>query len=172
VIDCSALNTQLDAYLAGRLGNAGAEALEAHAAGCERCGDLLEARSRLPVSLPRELPPDPGGRETLLVAIRARGTGRQRVRWWVPTAIAAGLLLALGVTMPTTKSGQGPVLAGSPGALAADRADAEFQQLDAARAELRAALVEAPGDPMLRQTLDRLEAQRRALENLILEFET
>jgi anti-sigma factor RsiW len=172
VITCTVLDSQLESYLAGRLGAAEAEALEAHAGGCERCAELLEQRSRLTIQLPREVQPAPATREAVLAAIGARGKVARRNRWFVPAAIAAGLLLAFSVMMPTTKSGQRRTFAGSPAALAAERADGEFQQLDAARAELRAALVAAPDDPMLRRTLDRLDAQRRSLENLIREFET
>ena len=172
MITCAALDTRLESYLAGRLSSAEAEALEAHAGGCERCAELLEHRSRLPVRLPREVPPAPADREAMLVAIGSRGKAVRRSHWFVPTAIAAGLLLAFSMLMPTAKSGQRRALAGSPAALAAERADGEFRQLDAARAELRAALVDAPDDPMLQRTLDRLDAQRRSLENLIREFET
>jgi hypothetical protein len=93
-------------------------------------------------------------------------------RWVIPTAIAAGLLVVFGLTRPPVKSGQAPPTAGSPAAIAAERADGQFQQLDAARAELREALRSSPGDAGLRQALDRLDAQRRSLENLVQEFES
>lgn len=169
---CAAFDAQLEDYLAGRLPVAAAEALEAHAAECARCAPILEAQSRLDLALPRELTPDPRLREEVLARIASRGSAAQRRRWFVPVAIAAGVLLVLNLTRPPVKSGQRRPVYGSPAALAAESADAQFLQLDAARAELRAAIVKAPGDVTLQRALERLDAQRRSLENLIREFES
>ena len=57
-------------------------------------------------------------------------------------------------------------------ALAIERADAELKALDAAEAELSAALRAAPGDGDLQTALSRIVLQRKALEALIKEFES
>jgi hypothetical protein len=169
---CEVLGQQLDRYLAGQLPDVEATALEEHAAGCERCGPLVETRSRLDQRLPTEVSPDPADRKRVLDRIVARGRARRRRRWVMPVAIAAGLVLAFGLTRPPVKSGQRPPADWLPATMAAERADGEFRRLDAARAELRDALTRQPGDPMLEQALARLDAQRKAMENLIREFES
>jgi hypothetical protein len=171
MITCAACDAQVDAYLGGRLSEAEAAALELHASECDRCGPMLESRTRLPLALSVEVAPDPLHRERVLAQVHRR-RGRRRATWWVPVAVAAGLVLAFGLMRPPVKSGQGPAIAGSPAAIAAERADGEFQQLDAARAELRDALAKSPRDPMLLRALERLDAQRKSLENLVQEFES
>jgi hypothetical protein len=169
---CEVLGQQLDRYLAGQLSDVEATALEQHAAGCERCGPLLETRSRLDQRLTTEVSPDPADRRRVLDRIVARRSARRGRRWVMPLAIAAGLVLAFGLTRPPVKSGQRPTIEGLPAAMAAERADSEFRRLDAARAELRDALAKQPGDPILQQALERLDAQRKSMENLIREFES
>jgi hypothetical protein len=168
---CRSFDAHLEAYLAGHLAAAEAEALEIHAAACDRCGPVMESRTRLPERLPLEVTPAPSHRQHVLERLGAQRTRRRGV-WWVPVAIAAGLVLAFGLMRPPVKSGQGPPVHGSPAAIAAERADGEFRQLDAARAELRDAIAKRPGDPMLQRALQRLDAQRKSLENLIQEFES
>lgn len=172
MMSCAMLDSQLEDYLVGRLAPRDAERVEAHAGECERCAAILEDRSRLTVTLPHEVVPEPRHRDAVLARVSAQRKTRRRAQWFIPTAIAAGLLLAFSMIMPTTKSGQRRAPAGSPGALAVERADGEFHQLDAARAELRDAIAKAPNDPMLQRSLQRLDAQRRSLENLIREFES
>jgi hypothetical protein len=169
---CAVFDAQMERYLSGSLSAAEAEALELHAGECERCGPVMESRTRLERVLPPELVPDPARRDAVLTAIATRTHQARRGRWWVPAVMAAGLMLAFGLTRPRAKSGQLPPVAGSPAAIAAERADGEFRQLDAARAELRDAIAKSPRDPVLLRALERLDAQRKSLENLIQEFES
>ena len=127
---CSTVDAQLDAYLRGSLPEAEATALERHAAECARCGPLVEERSRLDLLLPKEVAPPPHQRERVLARVAAHGRSH-RARWWIPAAMAAGLLLAIGLMRPPAKHGQRPATPGLPAAMAAERADGEFQRLDA-----------------------------------------
>ncbi len=172
MITCVVVDAQLDRYLTGALPSSESDALELHASTCERCGPMLEERGRLDVLLARELPLEPAARDLVMtrIASQPRTTGRRH--WWVPVAMAASVLLAVSVTRPGVKSGQRPQVAGSPAAIAAERADGEFRHLDAAQAELRDAIAKAPHDAMLQRALERLDAQRKSLENLIREFES
>lgn len=170
--ECAALDAQLERYLAGTLSPGEADALELHAAECERCGPVLEARSRLDWSLIKEVAPDPLHRDRIMAQVASRRQATRRRQWFLPVAMAASALLAFGLMRPSVKSGQRSPVAGSPAAIAAERADGEFRQLDAARAELRDAIAKAPNDPMLQRALQRLDAQRKSLESLIREFES
>lgn len=169
---CTVFDARVELYLAGELSPGEVEALEQHASECERCGPVMESRTRLDQALGKELAPDPVHRDVVLAAVAARRSRSRRRQWWVPAAMAAGVLMALGLLRPDVKSGQRPPVEGSPAALAAERADGEFRQLDAARAELRDAIAKSPSDPMLLRALERLDAQRKSLENLIQEFES
>ena len=135
MMSCAAFDGQLEHYLTARLAEEDATSLEAHAAECERCGAILEARTRLTIGLVPELVPDPRHRVAVLSQIAKQPHGRRRAQWFFPTAIAAALLLSVSLMRPGTKSGQGGPLTGSPAALAAERADGQFRQLDAARTE-------------------------------------
>ena len=169
---CATVAAQLEPYLAGQLSEADSEALELHASECDRCGPLLEERGRLDLALAREVAIDPVHRDRVMTRIASRQRAVTRRQWWVPVAMAASALLVFGLLRPPVKSGQGPVVEGSPAAIAAERADGEFRHLDAARAELRDAIAKSPDDPMLHRALERLDAQRKSLENLIREYES
>ncbi len=171
MIDCTALDAHLADYLAGRLDDATASALERHAGECDRCAALLEARTRLDVTLPPELDPPPALRAAILAHPPRRRPAR-RVRWLVPPALAAMLLLGLMFTRPVTKGAQGRPVENVPGAMAASRADGEFARLATARGEVAAALRASPGDRALQDALDRLDNQRRTLENIVREYES
>jgi hypothetical protein len=162
----------LERYLAGALPADQAEALEAHAGACDRCATILEARSRIEVAWPTERTPDASVRQAVLARIQQHERAQRRRRWAIPVSIAATLLVVFGLTRPPVKSGQRPPVAGSPAALAVERADGEFRRLDAARAELREAIAKQPGDVMLQRALQRLDAQRQSLEHLVREFES
>jgi hypothetical protein len=172
MMTCAELDARLPRYLDGTLEPEACEALEIHAGDCERCAPILEERTRRSVPLAFELAPGASHREAVLARVARSPHSVRSRRWAIPMAIAAGLLVVFGLTRPPVKSGQAPPAAGSPAAIAAERADGQFQQLDAARAELREALRSSPGDPGLQQALDRLDAQRRSLENLVQEFES
>lgn len=171
MIDCPALDAHLDDYLAGRLDEATATALEAHAGGCDRCAGLLEARTRLDIALPSEIEPPPALRAAVLAHVPRR-VGFRRARWLVPPALAAMLLLGLMLTRPVTKGAQARPSDNLPGAMAASRADGEFARLAKARGEVAAALRASPGDPALQDALDRLDNQRRILEDIVREYES
>lgn len=157
--DCVTLEASIGAYLAGRLAPAEAEAIEAHAASCDRCAELLEARTRLPVALPREVPPPTATRAATLRRVAVATRRRRTRRVVLPTAIAASLLVVWGVTRPADKAAMMRAReALSPMAMAESRAFAEFEALATARREVEEALAEAP--PEARQ---RLEAQRDRL---------
>jgi anti-sigma factor RsiW len=168
--DCDTLDRQFDEYLAGRLAPEAAQAIEDHAGACERCAPMVEQRTRLTVALPVEVSPPAGLREAVLHHVVAHPRGRQR-RWLVPAAIAAGLVIGFALLRPTPKRAMMPASA-NPAAMAAARADGEFHRLATARSEVEAALRQSPGDAELEAALVRLDAQRRRLENLVLEFES
>lgn len=161
-----------DAYLRGRLTSEALEAFEAHASGCEPCGAALEAATRLPWTVPQELPPPPDLRPRVLAARPRRRRSRPARRWWAPVAIAAGVVITALVLTPERKPAQAvPELAASA-ALARARASQPLAMLDAAEAELTTALAAAPGDPGLEDALARLASQRRSLLTLVEEFES
>lgn len=169
--DCHDLDRQLAGYLAGRLDDTTATALEVHAGGCERCATLLEERTQLDLRLPREIPPPAGVRERVLRHARFAPVRSSPSRWWIPAAIAASLLIAFTLLRPTPKSAMIPRSA-DPAAIAAARADGELARLAAARREVEAALRADPGNAELEAALVRLDGQRRQLENIVLEFES
>lgn len=171
MMDCHALDRQMADYLAGNLDESAALALEAHAGGCERCAALLESATRREMSLPREVAPPAAVRAAVLARIaRVRPTPRRR-RWVMPAVAAAALVIGFALTRPASKSAMVPRSA-DPAAIAAARADSEFERLAAARTEIEAALSESPGDADLEAALARLDAQRRQLEHIVMEFET
>ncbi len=171
MMNCDDLDRLLADYLAGRLDDPTAIALEEHAGGCAGCAERLEASTRLPLALPRDVAPPAAVRQAVLDRITAsRSPARQR-RWWVPAAIAATLVIGFAVTRPASKSAMIPRSA-NPAAIAASRADGEFTRLDAARREIEAALRASPGDADLEAALARLDAQRRQLANIVMEFES
>lgn len=159
MIDCATLEARLDAYLAGRLLAAEAEALEDHAGSCARCAEILEQRTRLPVMLPRELPPPAGVRAATLRRISV-GTRRRRTRQVVRSAaIAAALLIVWGITRPDDKSAMMRARESeSPLAMAESRAFAEFEALARAQRQVETAIAAADPDGRAR-----LEEQRARL---------
>lgn len=163
------LDGQLADYLAGRLAEADAEALEAHAGSCERCGALLEAATRLELDLSAAVAPPPEIRAAVLGQLHPRRLPTRR--WLVPAAIAATLVIGFALTRPTPKSAMIPRSA-NPAAIAASRADGEFDRLATARREVEAALRVDPGNGELEAALVRLDDQRRRLERLVMEFES
>lgn len=167
---CHDLDRHLADYLSGRLDDATATALEGHAGTCERCAVLLEQQTRLTVALASEVPPPPAVRDAVMRRVTVPPAAPHR-RWWLPAAIAAVLVIGFAISRPTPKSAMVPRSA-NPAAMAAARADGEFERLADARREVEAALRDTPGDPELEAALARLEAQRRQLENIVLEFES
>lgn len=167
---CHDLRHQLAEYLAGRLDDATATTLEEHAGDCQPCASLLEARTRLVLGLPTEVDPPTEVR----AAVMARLTpvaGRPPGRWMLPAALAATLLIGFALARPTPKRAMVPRTA-DPAAIAAARADGEFERLATARREVEAALRDDPGNTELEAALARLDGQRRQLENIVLEFES
>ncbi len=170
MIQCPAVAGRLDDYLAGRLAEAEAAAIEEHAGGCDRCAALLEARTRLPVGLPTEIAPPSMVRDAVLAALPRRR--RSRLRWLVPPAIAAALVLGFALTHPTPKSALAGAGVDPSAQMAAVRADRELDRLDAARDEIEAALASSPGRVELRDALTRIDVQRRTLERLVGEYQS
>jgi hypothetical protein len=169
--DCTRLDEALPAYLAGRLAAADAEALEAHAGDCARCGPKLEAATRLDLALPIEIAPPDLVRARVLAAVRP-GTRASRVpRWVIPAVAAAMALVVINLSLPRRKGAQAPVRSPSA-ALAVERADAQFKALDAAERELTAALRASPADASLKDALARLAMQRKALQALVKEYDS
>lgn len=159
MIDCVTLEARIATYLAGGLGPTEAEALEDHAASCARCAELLERRTRLPIALPRELPPPVATRAATLRRIAVAGRRRRTRRVALPAAIAASLLLVWGATRPADKAAMMRARESlGPLAMAESRAFAEFEALATARREVEAALAEATPDGR-----ERLEARRARL---------
>lgn len=172
MMDCAQRDALLPEYLAGRLDADQAEAFEEHAAHCARCAPIVEAATRPGFTLPAELaPPDLVRRRVLEAIDRGAGARSGFPRWILPAAAAALVLLVLNLGAPPRKSGQVPVRTPSS-AMAAERADAELKALDAAEAELSAALRASPDDGDLKAALSRLALQRKSLEALIKEFES
>lgn len=172
MMDCAQVDALLPEYLSGRLDADRADAFEEHAAHCARCAPIVDAATRTGVTLPAELAPPDLVRRRVLEAIDARPRARAGLpRWAIPAVAAALVLIALNLGAPPRKSGQVPMRTPSS-ALAIERADAELKALDAAEAELSAALRTAPGDGDLQTALSRIVLQRKALEALIKEFES
>ncbi len=174
MMTCAGFDVALVDYLAGGLGEAEAFAIEDHAGGCERCAALLEEASRLPVAFSPEVqPPADLRRMTLDAVAHRRGRGRA-VRWLVPPAIAALVVLGFGLSMPKSKAARmREYESRSPHALAQSRAFPEFERLGSARSELERLRERAGADERAR--LDRrlrlVERQYNRLVTMVEEFE-
>lgn len=163
------IDSRIDAYLAGSPSVDPLE-IEAHAAECPACAELLESRSRIATDqLPREIAPDPAVRAAVLTAIGHRSSSRVR-RLLLPAAIAAGLIVAFGVLRPPVKRAQPAPGVELTETIAMERFGVQLEQLDNALREIRSALETAPDDPDLLAAIERLEDQRTALTNLVKEF--
>lgn len=169
---CHQFDSMLASYLDGQASDSDAEWLERHAGECERCAAVLESATRPTLLLPREIAPPMAVRDAVLGSIAGSSRGRLRARWFVPTAIAAGLLVAFMLLQPAPKAAETRESSNPSAALAADRAAYDLGVLDAAHDELSQALRNAPGDQRIADALGRLESQRRFLESLVLEFES
>jgi hypothetical protein len=174
MIDCATVKGSVEAYLAGRLSSADADALEDHAGSCERCAEFLEQRTRLPLALARELPPPAAVRAATLhrVGVHTRRRPRHVAG---AAAIAASLLIVWSVTRPADKAAMMRSReTQSPLAMAQSRAFAEFEALEQARREIEAAIAEAgpDGRERLEQQRARLARQHDQLVALVQEFES
>ena len=161
---CAELDMALETYLRGGLDASRTLALETHAAGCNRCAQVLDARTRVTLA-PLAVEPPAELRAGVLTTIRA---ARRRGRWrhvTVAAAIAAAAVVVL-VSRPTPKQATDAPGAAST-ALAAERARPEFVALDEAARELEAALRADPGDAELRAFLATVHERRAALARLI-----
>jgi hypothetical protein len=171
MMDCTRLDAALPDYLAGRLAAADADALEAHAGDCPRCGPMLETATRLDAALPSEIAPPDIVRARVLAAIRPGLRATRLPRWVIPAVAAAMALFVVNLSVPRRKGAQAPLRTPSS-AIAIERADAQFKALDAAEQELTAALRASPDDASLRDALSRLAAQRKALQALVKEYDS
>ena len=186
-IRCDDLERSLDDYLAGRLSERDAIALELHAASCARCEARLEAVTRRPVDLSAALPATL--REDTLRAVESARTGSRgrhaqpiRRSWaWTGglTAIAAAALIYVVTqrTVPpqevidstrssavaTATEPDVPSRERAAARLADQEAQSEFAALDEAGKELEAALAAAPADRELRAYLSAVRARRDEL---------
>lgn len=214
---CVEVDAALPDYLAGRLDETAAEAVETHAASCARCEALLERGSREALdavaSVAAFAPPLPPTLRAETMAAVARATppgGRATARAWRRWGGAGSALLAAAAVLvvvvrvhgtdagalPDALSGtasratarladgagqvvadSGPV-ANEPlmapvmrraARLAGEPAQGEFQALDAAAAELEAALEAAPDDATLRDGLASVRARRAELTRQVRE---
>jgi anti-sigma factor RsiW len=175
MIDCAGLAARVDGYLAGTLPPGDAEALEAHAAGCDRCAVTLEACTRLPMALSREVPAPDAVRAATLRRVREAHRRRRIRRVVIPAALAASMVLAWGVTRPADKAAMMRARESqSPMAMAESRAVPEFEALARARATVERALAEAPPAerPRLEAERARLARQYDRFVTLVQEFET
>jgi anti-sigma factor RsiW len=161
---CNELDAALASYLRGELDSARTLALETHAAACERCERLLDARTTVPLR-PLAVEPPAEVRSVVLATIRdARRRGRWR-RLGGAAAVAAAAVVVL-VSWPAQKEATN-----IPGEMsvdmAAERARPEFAALDEAARELEAALRAAPDDRDLQAFLATVNERRAALARLI-----
>ncbi len=127
-MDCDAVRDNLGAYLDGELAPERREELAAHLAECPGCADELDALRRLAADLaaPTEAEPPPALWDAIERRLDAANeTGRPSRRLLVlrrPAAIAAGLVLAVGVGLI------GKLLIG-PGAVPAAASTIDFSVL-------------------------------------------
>lgn len=172
---CSEIAQLLSRYLTGDLSPVEAEAFEEHAGSCDGCAVLVEGQTRLPVTLPVELPPPTALRPAVLGAVaRHRGRGRV-VRWLAPPAIAAALVLGFALTTVRDKAAMMREREmTSPHAFAESRSFPEFERLSRARQELARELDRAApaGRPGLERALRLVERHHEALVRIVEEFET
>lgn len=196
---CAALEQELPAYLRGELPDVRVEQLELHAAGCAHCEARLEQATRLTQPLVVPTPDDlrRAVLQEVQAQRHARTTTRMagswRLRAWVATGAVAATLaimivrreftgnqagtgvadtIALGTsTAPTPDD----VLTQASGMqrvsaqLAAERAQAEFRELDAAATEIESALAGSPADAELRAYLSSVRARRDELSRRVKE---
>lgn len=196
---CAALEQELPAYLRGELSDVRVEQLEQHAAGCAHCEVRLEQVTRLtqPLVVPapddlrravlQEVQAQRMARTTTLMA------GPWRRRAWVATCAVAATVAIMIARRDFTGSdiGTGAVdtIALGPSAaptsddvltqasgmqrvsaqLAAERAQAEFRELDAAATEIESALAGSPADAELRAYLSSVRARRDELSRRVKE---
>lgn len=166
-MNCADVDRRFAEWLAGSLSEAEARALEAHAVGCDACGDRFEAATRQ-AALPGTLAPPPALRAEVLGAVAQLRARRRRAKWWATASgIAAVLFIAL-VSQPRRKQAS-DVDYGAAILFAMDRARPEFAALDAAERDLVAALKEAPADRGLAQALEDVRRHRTELQRLIRE---
>jgi len=191
---CTHLDDALAEYLAGRLPDREAAAIEQHASTCARCEGVLDRTTQRVHHFEPTLPS--AVRDATLRQVRAKALGRQRTARIGWTSLAAAAVLTIGfsqwravndspaVDMPTVASGDvaaeslsraadGPrVVEGRMGAasfLAETQAEAEFAELDAAARELEDALRTTPADRELREFLRTVNARRDELTRRVRE---
>jgi hypothetical protein len=187
--DCAALDQSLDRYLAGGLAEQDALALEEHAAGCAACGAALEAATRrdwcFAPAVPEAL------RHTTLDAVerkaaqmRTRSSRNHRIIGYVTglSSLAAAVLIAVllrssssapsadgNVASTESLSAEGAGVVAVVERIAGETAKSEFIALDAAAAELSAALTRAPEDLELLEYLAAIRARRNELQRRVAE---
>ncbi len=173
---CHEFETQLDAYAHGTIDEEAAAALELHASECHACETRIDGLPRVsPVAFSPALPP--GLRAVTLAAVEQTRVQRTRRRWVVGAALAAAALITI-VALPRLARVAAPgTVASAPhvaprdqslaGVLATERAVTEFNAIDAAARELRAALDAAPGDAQLRAFLASVTSQREQLRRRV-----
>lgn len=199
IMSCATLEQELPAYLRGELSDARAGELEAHAAGCTECEVRLEQATRLGHPLTVPAPDDLRGAVLHAVQAQGswRATtvlaGPWRRRAGVATlAVAATLAIIVArrefmdggaSTRVVDTIALGPSTAPSSDAapsqasgmqqlsaqLAAQRAQAEFRELDAAAREIESALAGSPADVELRAYLSSVRARRDELSRRVKE---
>lgn len=143
---CPGLRARFDDYVAGRLSDIEARALEAHLEGCAECEAFLESQA-WPIDAVRSLPRAVAPREDLWPAIGSRLSPREsahRRRVAVPRwalAAAAVLLVAVssGVTAVLIRRSAVPSVVQPSGSLEAQYAAAS-EELTAALEKARARL--------------------------------
>jgi anti-sigma factor RsiW len=190
-MECTALTDRLDQYIAGRLPESEAAAVEAHASTCEVCEHLLESATagewRYAPAPPSDL------RAHVLAAVdrsaAALGTpnertagyrGQVRRRVAALSTLAAAALLAFFLWPRRSEAPDGtahyaPAASVAPGIglvaiaeyIADQTAQPEFAALDAAAAELTDALSLAPNDTELLSYLAAVRARRDELQRRI-----
>ena len=185
--ECAACDAGLVDYLAGQLSERDAEQLEAHAAGCARCECVFDRATQIAVAdFAPSLPV--AARANVLAAVtppaRRTQSGARIASWRGPLAVgallAAAAALLLMARSPGTSAPQGDTARASldtlpassydgnaamqrAARLASDRAQAEFELLDAAAGEIEGALQVSPSDAELRAYLSAVRARRGEL---------
>lgn len=167
MMTCHEFNDRLAPYLAGTLSEPECRTLESHVADCATCEAKLGALTRIPIAAQVIVPPI-GLRATTLGAVTARRAASRRRRWIVTGAVAVSAAMVLLAIQPAGKRAQ-DVPGGASILYATERAKPEFEALNAAAAEVDAALRAQPDDAALRAFKGTIEERRSAIARQIRE---
>lgn len=167
MMTCTEFDQRFTAYLAGALPDADARDVEWHAAHCTACEATLDAITRPPIAA-RRIDPPGELRSITLRAVAARRAKSRRWHWIMTGAAAASAAIVMLAIQPARKRAQ-DVPGGASIRYATENAKPEFDALNAAAAEVDAALRMYPDDASLRAFKGTIEERRIAIARQIRE---